>query len=71
MQSIPYDPSLALGDIADEDILKNLEATAKAAAVVDAAQDELNALILTKRSLNMTLEELTGLAVEPIEEEEP
>lgn len=63
MQSIPYDPSLALGDIADENILKNMETTAKAAAQVGAAQDELNALILAKRSLNMTLEELTGLAV--------
>ena len=64
MQSIPYDPSLALGDIADENILKSLEATAKVAALMDAAQDELNALILAKRSLNMTLEELTGLAVD-------
>lgn len=63
MQSIPYDPSLVLGDIADENILKNMETTAKAAAQVDAVQDELNALILAKRSLNMTLEELTGLAV--------
>jgi hypothetical protein len=64
MQSIPYDPALALGDIADENILKNMETTAKAAALVDAVQDELNALILAKRSLNMTLEELTGLAVD-------
>lgn len=64
MQSIPYDPSLALGDIADENILKSLEATAKVAALMDAAQDELNALILAKRSLNMTLEELTGLAID-------
>jgi len=64
MQSIPYDPSLALGDIADESILKNLETIAKAAALTDAAQDQLNALIQAKRSLNMTVEELTGLAVD-------
>lgn len=64
MQSIPYDPSLALGDIADETILANLEATVKAGALVDAAQDELNALILAKRSLTMTLEELTGFVID-------
>ncbi len=49
--SIPYDPSLTLGNIVTEDALDVVTSISKAQAPVDAAHEELNALIMSKRSL--------------------
>jgi len=65
MQSIPFDPALVLGNLVDETILSAVLDISKAAAPADAAQEQLNSLILARRSLNMTIHELTGLGVDP------
>ncbi|KAH7141786.1 hypothetical protein EDB81DRAFT_843311 [Dactylonectria macrodidyma] len=61
--SIPYDPSLTLMSVVHEAALTNVEAIAKLQAPVDAAQDGLNSLISSKRSLTMTKTELKNLGV--------
>lgn len=62
--SIPFDPSLVLGNIVDAQVLKTVEDISKAQGPVDAAQDKLNALIATKRSLDMTAQELLGMSID-------
>ncbi|RFU78889.1 hypothetical protein TARUN_3328 [Trichoderma arundinaceum] len=59
--SIPYDPSLVMGQIVDKEAIKNVELIAGHQAKADAAQDKYNGLLASKRSLDMTLIELTGL----------
>jgi hypothetical protein len=65
MQSIPFDPALVLGNIVDEPTLAAVLAISAAAAPSDAAADRLNSLILSKRSLDMTIQELTGMGIDP------
>jgi hypothetical protein len=72
--SIPYDPSLVMGQIVNSEAIKNVETIAKLEAPADAAQDKYNGLLASKRSLDMTLIELTGLklgedALKPLQEE--
>ncbi|HTH60988.1 MAG TPA: hypothetical protein VL689_12635 [Paraburkholderia sp.] len=62
--TIPYDPSLALGNLVSLDRLQVLEQIAQAQAPADAAEDTLNALISTKRSLDMTGQELLGMGID-------
>ena len=62
--SIPYDPSLVLGNIADPTKIAALEKIASLQKPVDDAQLELNALILSKRSLDMTLQEMMNMNVD-------
>ncbi|KAH0280602.1 hypothetical protein KCU91_g915, partial [Aureobasidium melanogenum] len=62
--TIPYDPSLVLTSVVSEAALKNVEAIAQAQAPVDAAQDALNSLISSKRSLEMTKTELRNLNID-------
>ena len=64
MQSIPYNPALSLGSVVDEKILKSVEALSKALAPADTAQDALNALILAKRSIDMTVSELKSMEID-------
>ena len=61
--SIPYDSSLTLMSVVNQDALKSVEAIAELQAPVDAAQDALNSLISSKRSLTMTKTELKHLGV--------
>src|SRR5690242_18523446 len=61
--SIPYDSSLTLMSVVNQDALKSVEAIAELQAPVDAAQDALNSLISSKRSLTMTKTELKNLGV--------
>ncbi|CCT70785.1 uncharacterized protein FFUJ_06551 [Fusarium fujikuroi IMI 58289] len=61
--SIPYDSSLTLMSIVNQDALKSVEAIAALQAPVDAAQDALNSLISSKRSLTMTKTKLKNLGV--------
>lgn len=61
---IPYDPSIALGNIVDVERLKMLEEIAKLQAPIDAAERELNSLIELKRSFDMTTQELVNLKID-------
>ncbi|KAF5700156.1 hypothetical protein FMUND_14461 [Fusarium mundagurra] len=61
--SIPYDSSLTLMSVVNQDALRSVEAIAALQAPVDAAQDALNSLISSKRSLTMTKTELKNLGV--------
>jgi hypothetical protein len=63
--TIPYDPSLVLGNIVCKERLDNLVALAQIQAPADAAEDKLNGLISTKRSLDMTVSELFDMDVTP------
>lgn len=63
--SIPYDPSLVLGQIVNHEALVNVQQIAKFEAPADAAQDKYNGLLASKRSLDMTLIELSGLNLTP------
>jgi hypothetical protein len=65
MQSIPFDPALVLGNLVDDTLLNAVLAVSTAAAPADSAQDALNSLILSKRSIDMTIQELTGMGVDP------
>lgn len=49
--SIPYDPSLVLANIVNPRALGIVEQISKAQRPVDEAEQELNALLATKRSL--------------------
>ncbi|RBL89309.1 hypothetical protein [Chitinophaga flava] len=62
--TIPYDPSLVLGSIVHSEVLKNLQELSAVQAPIDAAQDSLNSLISVRRSLDMTVQELTNLNVD-------
>ena len=61
--TIPYDPSLVLTNVVTEAALDNVTHISEAQAPVDAAQDHLNALLATRRSLDMTKTELSNLAI--------
>ena len=62
--SIPFDPSLVLGNIVDPKKIKALEAVDAAQEPVNLAQEKLNSLILSKRSLDMTVQEMIQMQVE-------
>ena len=65
--TIPYDPSLVLGNIVSQAKLDNLVAISDAQAPADAAEDNLNSLIALKRSLDMTIQELIEMNVDASE----
>lgn len=62
--TIPYDPSLVLGNIADPAKIDALEKIAELQKPVDDTQRELDSLIQSKRSLDMTLQEMLNMNVE-------
>jgi hypothetical protein len=62
--TIPYDPSLALGNIVPEDHLKVLEAISTLQTPIDSALDEVNSSILLKRKLKMTMQDLVNLGID-------
>jgi len=61
--TIPYDPSLALGNIVPEGLLKVLEDISTLQTPIDSALDELNSSILLKRKLQMTMQDLVNLHI--------
>ena len=65
--SIPYDPSLNLGGIVSQNALDDLLIRAKFQQGADAKQNYLNEMIALKRSLDITVAELTDLGVNPFE----
>lgn len=63
--SIPYDhPSLVLGNIVDPSVLNILKKIIQCQTKIDAAQDKLNSLIMMKRSMAMTMNELSDMNID-------
>lgn len=60
---IPFDPSLALGNIVDPKRLQHLERLGQLLAPADRAEDALNSLISLRRSIDMTIQELANLSI--------
>ncbi len=61
--TIPFDPTLVLGNIVPPAHLKTLEQISALQGPVDAAQDQLNTEILTRRKLDMTRQELVNMRI--------
>lgn len=61
--TIPYDPSLTLGNVVHNDRLKLLQEIQDFQRPIDEAENELNSAILLRRSLDMTLQELDNLGI--------
>ena len=62
--SIPYDPSLVLANVVNQDAVDIIQAISAAQGPADAAQDHLNSLIASRRSLDMTTTELRNLGID-------
>lgn len=62
--SIPYDPSLVLGNLVHPDRIKNLKEMSDIQAEADAAQEHMNALVSAKRSLDMTKNEFRNMGID-------
>ena len=62
--SIPFHPSLALCNVVPMATLKKLEEISALQAPIDAAQDQLNAALMTKRSLDMSTSEIADMSIE-------
>ena len=60
---IPYDPSIALGNIVDPAKLENLEKISEANAPIDVAENRMNELIAFKRSIDNTIQELGSMDI--------
>ncbi|MCM1308895.1 MAG: hypothetical protein NC223_09890 [Butyrivibrio sp.] len=60
---IPYDPSIALGNIVDPAKLENLEKISEANAPIDVAENKMNELISLKRSIDNTIQELGSMHI--------
>ena len=59
--TIPYDPSLVLASVVNQEGLRLVGEIAATQAPVDTAHDELNALLASRKSLDVTLVELENL----------
>lgn len=62
--TIPYDPSLVLGNIVSQQKLDNVVKIASLQAPADAAEANLNSLISLKRSLDMTVQEMIDMGID-------
>jgi hypothetical protein len=62
-QSIPFDPSLTLGNIVHPDKITALQAVGEAQQPINLAQEKLNSFILAKRSLDMTVQQMVQMQV--------
>jgi hypothetical protein len=67
-QSIPNDPSLSIGSVVPQEKLEILIKIADEQAKIDAAEDALNSQIQLKRSLDMTIQDLLNMGIDPSEE---
>jgi hypothetical protein len=65
--TIPYDPSLVIGNIVSQAKLDNLSQISALLAPVDAAEDTMNSFISMKRSLDMTIQEMINMSIDPAE----
>ena len=62
--SIPYDPSLIMGNVVRPERLVNIEKIAALQAPVDAAETDMNSLITLKRSVDMTIQEMMNMKID-------
>lgn len=62
--TIPYDPSIVLGNIVDPVKLDQLHRIAERQAPIDAAENNLNSLITLKRSIDTTIKELANMSID-------
>lgn len=62
--TIPYDPSIVLGNIVNPAKLDQLTRIAQRQAPIDAAENNLNSLITLKRSIDTTIKELANMSVD-------
>lgn len=62
--TIPYDPSLILGNVVHPLRLANIEKISQLQAPADAAEAELNSLITLKRSTDMTIQEMMNMHID-------
>jgi len=62
--TIPYDPSLVLGNIVHQDKLDNLTKISALQAPADSAQTNLNSMITLKRSIDMTIQEMIDMGID-------
>lgn len=62
--TIPYDPSIVLGNIVDPAKLDQLTRISQRQAPIDAAENNLNTLISLKRSIDTTIRELANMSVD-------
>ena len=62
-ESIPYDPSLALGMVIQPDKIQQLVEIAEAQQPINLSRDKVNALLRQKLSLDMLIQELSTLKV--------
>lgn len=63
--AIPYSPNLVLGNIVDKDAMDTILEIAKETAPIESAKDTLNSFISLKRSLDMTVQELINMQMDP------
>lgn len=61
--TIPYDPSLVLGNVVSVAAIETVKEISEVEAPVDAAKDYLNALLASRRSLDMTKTEISQLGI--------
>lgn len=62
--TIPYDPSLVLGNIVTQEKLDIVTKISSLQAPADAAEDTLNSFISLKRSVDMTIQELIEMNID-------
>jgi len=62
--TIPYDPSLVLGNIVPQAKLDNVVKMVAIQAPADAAEGEMNSLISLKRSIDMTIHERIDISID-------
>lgn len=65
--TIPYDPSLVIGNIVPQEKLDNLVKISELEAPVNAAEDTMNSYIAMKRSVDMTIQNLVNMSIDPSE----
>jgi|JI8StandDraft_2_1071088.scaffolds.fasta_scaffold00305_31 uncharacterized protein (UPF0254 family) len=63
--AIPYSPNLVLGNIVDKEAMDTILEIAKETAPIESAKDTLNSFISLKRSLDMTVQELINMQMDP------
>jgi hypothetical protein len=66
--TIPFDhPSLVLGNVVNTQVLDLMKKTGSLQTKLDAAREKMNSLVMMKRSLAMTINELTDMNVDVAE----
>lgn len=64
LSTIPFDPSITLGNIVNPEKLAQLELISEKEAPIGAAEDRMNSLITFKRSIDNTIQELGSMHVD-------